>query len=79
MTEETTFKQRLLAEIDEAIEENIGLEILVTAPGMPRLEAIINPTENLPYKRAYYDSAYDDDLCLKNNKEIKIIAFSLND
>lgn len=38
-------------------------------------EAIINPKENFEIKMAYYKSAYNEDLTLKANTDIKIIDF----
>ncbi|WP_226035718.1 hypothetical protein [Aquibacillus saliphilus] len=38
-------------------------------------EIIINPKENFQAKLDYYAKAYDNDLTLKTNKNIKIVNF----
>jgi hypothetical protein len=38
-------------------------------------EIIINPYANIPSKLAYYEQAYNDDLTLKANNNIKIIKY----
>lgn len=70
-----TFKQHLLKEINEAIEEGKGIEVLISNPNTPRTETIINPVENLPYKLEYYAKAYDDELQHNHDKSVKIVAF----
>lgn len=39
-------------------------------------EYIINPVENLKFKRNDYNDSYDEDLTLKYYKRIKIVGFS---
>jgi hypothetical protein len=38
-------------------------------------ELIINPRENIQKKMEYYDRAYSENLCLKNNTDIQITAY----
>ena len=40
-------------------------------------ELIVNPFENLQAKHDYYDKAYDDNLNLKANQDIFIVAYSI--
>lgn len=39
-------------------------------------EVIINPKENFTTKLAYYEKAYNEDLTLKANPNIKIIGYA---
>jgi hypothetical protein len=55
-------------------EEKVG--VAVTIPGCDKPEIIINPTENLENKLAYYKGAYNDDLELKSFNQIKIVGFA---
>ena len=56
--------------------EYVGL--LVQSPN-DILEMIIIPNEFILDKLEYYEKAYDDDLCLKTCKEVKIINFTCAD
>ena len=53
------------------------LVVKIETEGNPAAEIILNPSENIAAKMAYYDKAYNDDLELiaaKNNgKSIRII------
>lgn len=40
-------------------------------------EIIINPKENFEAKFAYYEKAYNDDLTLKANPNIKIVRYDV--
>lgn len=70
-----TRKEIMLAEMTLAERDGHGFEIKVKAPDMPKAEGIRNPKENIPYKRAYYEKAYDDNLQLIANPEISITSF----
>lgn len=52
-----------------------GFEVRVLAPGAPKAEIIYNPHENIAMKRDYYSKAYNDDLKLINNTNIRIVSF----
>lgn len=45
-------------------------------PGLVENEIIINPKVNINKKLDYYGAAYNDDLELHNNKEVKIVGVS---
>lgn len=49
--------------------------IIVSMPDLPEYEVITNPIENLALKSSYYERAYDDQLRLKANEEIRIIGY----
>lgn len=68
-------KQRLWAAMTDAIALKKAFYVKVRMPGCKQPETIINPCENLEYKREYYMFAYDNDLCLKDKKDIKIVEF----
>lgn len=50
-----------------------GIDVSVEMPDLPDVEHIINTQANVAVKAAYYDKAYDDDMCLRNNPSIKIV------
>ena len=52
------------------------ITVLVKMPDLPELERITNPRDNWETKKAYYDRAYNDDLELKANPVIKIVAWN---
>lgn len=66
-----------IKELEKTFEEckkyNLPVCISVTLPGRESTELIINTVENLDYKLEYYKDAYDENLNLKKNSEIKII------
>ena len=53
--------------------------VAVSVPNCNEPEVIINHKSNLAAKLAYYKSAYDDDLRLKTNPDIRIVNFTLGD
>jgi hypothetical protein len=55
------------------------MTILVDHPDLPEYEEISNPPENWPVKKAYYDKAYDDELRLKANTDIRIVGWRLEE
>lgn len=50
--------------------------VAISKKGMKGLEVIINPHVNIDEKVNYYKEAYDEDLVLKNCKDIKIVDVS---
>lgn len=50
--------------------------VAISKKGMKGLEVIINPHVNIDEKVNYYKEAYDEDLVLKNCKDIKIVNVS---
>lgn len=52
--------------------------VAISKKGMKGLEVIINPHVNIDEKVNYYKEAYDEDLVLKNCKDIKIVNVSYN-
>lgn len=68
-------KDRLIAAMVDAIALRKSFYIKVKAAGCKHPEMIINPWENLEYKKEYYMFAYDNNLCLKDAPNIKIVEF----
>lgn len=63
-----------------AIKENamfVGVAVVIGEQKTP--EIIINKLENFESKLAYYKNAYNEDLTLKANQNIKIVGFSHGD
>lgn len=52
--------------------------VAISIPDCDDYEFIINPLSNLENKMAYYEAAYDENLCLKSNKKIKIVYAASN-
>lgn len=52
------------------------IAVKISFDGCEKSEIIINDYSNFDYKLAYYESAYDDNLCLNHNNEIKITGFT---
>lgn len=71
-----TKKEVMLAEMILAERDGHAFVIAVNNGQTISSELIINPTENLEYKRNYYSNAYTDDLTLVHNEEIGIEWFS---
>lgn len=65
----------MLAEMTLAIRDGKGFQIKVLAPGFSAPETISNPPGNVKAKRDYYAQAYNDNLELKSNPEVKIISY----
>lgn len=70
-----TLKQQFMMEIERSKEKFGELTQLMVAIQLPTgaREVIINTT-NIDSKIAYYDKAYNDDLELNNNNEVKIVG-----
>lgn len=67
-----TAKEQFLTGFDE---ENASvIRVYIRIPGCPAPEMIENPKENFPFKKAYYEDAYDDSLHLKANRDIFIVG-----
>lgn len=49
---------------------------IVDLPNTPSAEIIMNPRANFESKIPYYVSAYDETGALKNNPNVKIVAYS---
>ena len=49
----------------------IGIEM----PDLESHELIVNHKSNFEEKMKYYDSAYDEDLIMNRNRDIKIVSF----
>lgn len=69
-------KERFLIHLEHAIIKGTSFTIEVISPDLKSPEVITNPHENLEAKKAYYEKAYDDNLCLKANADIEIIKYS---
>lgn len=52
----------------------VGIAVVANNQEVP--EVILNRTENFESKLAYYKNAYNDDLTLKANTNIKIVGFT---
>lgn len=71
-----TPKERMLKEIENAIEEKMGFVVTVEITGVPGEEYIINSPITLPYKKLYYENSYLDDLKLQKEPRVRITKFS---
>lgn len=72
MPENGTRKEFLNLMFDYVLSEGSSLMVRIKTPDMPELETIINPPANVAAKIAYYNDAYDDDMCLKSNPDIRM-------
>ena len=50
--------------------------VKISMDGFPKEEVIINPSANFDKKLEYYSNAYNDDLTLKANPNVKITGFT---
>lgn len=55
------------------------IAVSVKAKGSNGTEIIINPNCNIDQKMSYYESAYDDNLLLNANNDIRIVGFCYAD
>ena len=67
-------KNMLVEKIETAKKDKMSIAIAFRMPGQKQPEIIINHYSSLDAKKEYYLKAYDDDLYLKTNKDIKMIA-----
>lgn len=66
--------QKILTNIFmEAKENKLDICVEVTIPGQKDTEFIINKFGSIDNKLQYYLDTYDENLCHKRNKEIKIV------
>lgn len=72
-------KNMLIEKIEIAKKDKMSIAIALCMPEQKQPEIIINHYSSLDAKKEYYLKAYDDDLCLKANKDIKIIALAFMD
>lgn len=76
-----TKKEQFIEYIDKNKKIVNGCGVLVVkiiAPGMIEPEYIVNTGDNVASKLEYYKKAYDDDLCLIANKDIRMIGYKLD-
>lgn len=53
--------------MDYAIEHGLGIEVFKYTDGLPAVESVRNPSANVPFKKEYYNSEFDDNLRMKSN------------
>ena len=70
-------KETLIEFMDKALKENKSIAVEITIPGCESPEIIINPPENIAFKKNYYLTAYNDKLEHNYNKDIKITNISI--
>ena len=71
-----TVKQQLLNDIKEGMTNgSVTLSVDIVIPNMPRKETVINHRDNFQAKHDYYESAYDEALCLIAQPEIAIASY----
>lgn len=58
----------------KAKEHGVNFVAVMVDMGMEKPEIIVNPIENVLDKLAYYEKAYDNDLRLKANPNIRIVG-----
>lgn len=63
--------------VDYAIEHGLGIEVFKYTDGLPAVESIRNPKDNVPYKKEYYDREFDDNLRMKSNPHTYITRIEL--
>ncbi|OXB94872.1 hypothetical protein [Parageobacillus galactosidasius] len=62
---------------EAALKNNASyIGIAVRIPNIDGAEVIINKTSNFEEKMNYYQKAYDENLKLKSNPDIQIVAFA---
>lgn len=75
-----TQMQKLINCFKAAQEQNIRyIAVKVSMKNFDQPEVIINSKDNFDKKLAYYQMAYNEDLTLKANPDIKIIDFVYGD
>lgn len=72
MANERTKKEMFNWVFAQVLKEGADLRVQIKTPDMPEPEIIINPNANVAAKIAYYNDAYDDDMCLKRNPQIRM-------
>lgn len=66
------FKRHMRAMIGEG---DHTLTVFIDMPSLPEPEMIVNPPRNLESKVTYYLEAYDEDMRLKSNPNIRMTRF----
>ena len=72
-----TRKEELEKVFTEAKNKGMDIGVEVTVPGQEDTELIINRNSSIDNKLSYYMGAYDDDLNLNANQEVKIVEFQM--
>ena len=72
-----TMKEELERTLLAAKEHGMDICVEIEMPGQEENELIINHCSSIDNKLAYYLAVYNDDLVHNNNKEIKIVGFSM--
>lgn len=64
---------------NKAIKDNMAyVGVLIAMKDLNRVELIINPRQNFEKKLRYYKGAYNKDLTLKANNEIRIVGIAFS-
>lgn len=66
-------KEEFLKGFDDP--ENQSVLVRIKLPFCPELETIINPKSNFAVKKDYYNTMYDDDLCMKSLPTLRIVEY----
>lgn len=70
-------KMKMLLAMYEAIETNSYFIVAIKHKELKEAELILNPSGNLVSKMKYYSDAYTENLELKLNSDIKIVAYAV--
>lgn len=72
-------RKRFVEAAADMADGTLTSQVLVVAVEMPngKVETITNHGENIPVKLEYYLNAYDGDMKLKSNPDIRIRGFLL--
>lgn len=68
-------KEIFLAEMILAEKDKKAFYVLVSSPELPKTELILNLPPNVPSKRWYYKTAYNENLELISNTSITITGY----
>lgn len=63
--------------LDYAIEHGLGIEVFKYTDGLPAVESVRNPKDNVPFKKEYYNKEFDDNLRMKSNPHRYITRIEL--
>lgn len=72
-----TPKERLISELDKAIDTYQGFAVTMEVKGIVGEEYVVSPPSMLPFKRYYYDELFNEELEMNHAPEIKIIRFTI--
>ena len=70
-------KMRMLLAMYEAIDTNSYFIVAIQSKDLHEPELILNPSVNLVSKMNYYADAYTEELELKHNTDIGIVAYAM--